>query len=74
MFGRFECSECGNEWFSAGAWKNYYQQCKNCGEEVMTWNLQHLRSGGGGGNLSHGHYNEYCEMCKELGRNCLKHK
>ena len=71
MFGRFECSECGNEWFSAGAWKNYYQQCKDCGEEVMTWNLWFLRSGGGGGNLSHGHYKEYCEKCKELGRNCL---
>ena len=69
--GKFECS-CGNEWFSAYAWKNYHQKCNECGEKVITWNLWKHSRGGETGDKAH--RQDLCGKCISLGRRCTSSK
>ena len=65
--GKFECP-CGNEWVSAYTWKNYYQECNECGEKVTTWNLWKRSRGGKTGDEEH--CQDLCGKCISLGGSC----
>ncbi len=68
QFGSFSCS-CGNQWKSAYAWEEMYQECRRCTNEVLPYLLVPLQhSGGSFGQQPH--LEELCEMCQKLGRSC----
>ena len=66
LIGKFECSACDNEWVSAYAWKNYYQECNECGAKVITWNLWKHRHGGKTGDKAH--CQDLCGKCTIISR------
>ena len=66
--GKFNCDDCGNEWFSAYSWKNSFQNCKDCHAEVITWNLWRRRFNNGKEGDKR-HLANFCRRCKS-GRKC----
>ncbi len=73
-FGIFHC-ECNNLWFSVCAWANTAQECRECSEwtlpyEIRKWkknkNKKKKRA-----DPSNAHDVRGCEMCIRLGVKCL---
>ncbi len=67
--GKFKCEDCNNEWHSAHAWKNTWQQCVQCKTKGITWNLWKKRFNGKQGDKAH--RSGLCQRCLS-GRKCVK--
>lgn len=76
MFGDFNCSTCGRQWFSGYTWIEWdetenkwvenWQQCRGCGREVYPSNVRPLRYTGGNASQKP-HDSAACEMCQKHG-------
>lgn len=77
-FGEFVCG-CGNTWSSGHSWEEIdqhgvkvliKQQCRDCKNWILPHTTRPLRKGAGGRGPPH--MQEYCGLCKKLGRNCTE--
>ncbi|XP_071537116.1 zinc finger CCHC domain-containing protein 24-like [Panulirus ornatus] len=68
--GRFHCSKCKNEWFSANSWANSFQKCKGCNGKIYPYQQFPPWKGTGQKKNIPPHPQHLCQKCMQLGYFC----
>ncbi|XP_022828678.1 uncharacterized protein LOC111358024 [Spodoptera litura] len=77
LYGEYKCGSCKNFWVSRLSWPNRYQQCRRCKSYARPKNQRELRPTDytrGKDDVGSEHPQEFCEMCKQLGKHCGTYK
>lgn len=77
LYGEYKCGKCKKFWVSRLSWPNRYQQCTRCKSYVRPRNQRELLPTDytrGKDDIGSEHPQEFCEMCKQLGKYCGKYK